>query len=49
MEYSCSIKGSNQPTICSMVASASITAEEGAQMIADDNVIDAQQKGVEGW
>lgn len=49
MEYSCSIKGSNQPTICSMVASASITAEEAAQQIADDNVIDAQQKGIAGW
>lgn len=49
MEYSCSIKGSNQPTICSMVASGSITAEEAAEQIADDNVIDAQQKGIEGW
>ena len=49
MEYSCSIKGANQPTICSMVASGSITAEDAAQQIADDNVIDAQQKGIEGW
>jgi len=46
MEYVCSIKGSNQATITSMVATGSITAEDGCQQIAEDNVIDAQQKGL---
>lgn len=46
MEYVCSIKGSNQATITSMVAMADITAEEGCEQIAEDNVVDAQQKGL---
>lgn len=49
MEYFCRIKGSNQATITSMVASAEITAEDGCQQIMDDNVVDAQQKGLAGW
>ncbi len=49
MEYFCPIKGSNQATICSMVASGEITAEEGVEQIAEDNIVDAQQKGLEGW
>lgn len=46
MEYVCSIKGSNQATITSMVAMADITAEDACQQIAEDNVVDAQQKGL---
>ncbi len=49
MEYFCPIKGSNQATITSMISSGEITAEDGLQQIMEDNVVDAQQKGLEGW
>lgn len=49
MEYFCPIKGSNQATITSMVCTAEITAEEAVQQIMEDNIVDAQQKGIEGW
>ena len=49
MEYFCSIKGSNQATICSQVASGQITPQEAVEEIEKDNEIDAQQKGLAGW
>ena len=49
MEYFCSIKGSNQATICSQVASGQITPQEAVEVIEKDNEIDAQQKGLAGW
>ncbi len=49
MEYLSPIKGSNQATITSMVCSGEITAEDALQQIMEDNVVDAQQKGLEGW
>lgn len=49
MEYFCTIKGSNQATICSQVASGDITAEDAVAEIEKDNEIDAQQKGIPNW
>lgn len=49
MEYFCTIKGSNQATICSQVASGDLTAEEAVLEIEKDNEIDAQQKGIPNW
>ena len=49
MEYFCTIKGSNQATICSQVASGDITPEEAVAEIEKDNEIDAQQKGIPNW
>lgn len=49
MEYFCRIKGSNQATITSMVSSAEITPEDAVEQIMEDNVVDAQQKGIPGW
>ena len=49
MEYYCTIKGSNQATICSQVASGQITPEEAVKEIEKDNEIDAQQKGIPNW
>ena len=46
MEYFCKIKGSNQASICSMLAMASITPEEAVAQISEDNAVDAQQKGI---
>lgn len=49
MEYFCPIKGSNQATICSQVASGSITPEEGIKQIEEDNKITAKQLGLKDW
>ncbi len=49
MEYYCDIKGANLATILSMVGTGQYTPEEAVAEIEADNLIDAQQKGVEGW
>lgn len=49
MEYQCSIKGSNQATICAMVASGTMTAKNAILEIEKDNAIDARDKGLIGW
>ena len=49
MEYFCRIKGSNQATITSMLASGEITPDDAVKQIMEDNLVDAQQKGIVGW
>lgn len=49
MEYQCDIKGSNQATICAMVASGMTTPEAAILEMEKDNAIDARDKGIPGW
>ncbi|MDD7202254.1 MAG: extracellular solute-binding protein [Sphaerochaetaceae bacterium] len=46
MEFRCAIKGSNQATICGMVAAGTMTPEDGLAEIEKDNAIDARDKGL---
>lgn len=49
MEYQCDIKGSNQATVCAMVASGMMKPEAAVLEIEKDNAIDARDKGLAGW
>lgn len=46
MEFRCAIKGSNQATVCGMVAAGTMTPEDGLAEIEKDNAIDARDKGL---
>ncbi|MDO5422705.1 MAG: ABC transporter substrate-binding protein [Eubacteriales bacterium] len=49
MEYFSDIKGANIATILQMAGTGEYTPEEAIAEIEQDNAIDAQQKGIEGW